>query len=133
MWPTQLALRVVTSEHTSPLPTTTANLPTLPTFTIPHHHTTTTLLSPQSPPPPHHAQVNYSLGFLLETRAEDIYRMKGILAIAGSEYRFVYQVGFRGCGVGVHQRWGLSVVRWVCCGVVGGAHGCVVTGEGWIH
>ncbi|PNW71216.1 hypothetical protein CHLRE_16g692901v5 [Chlamydomonas reinhardtii] len=40
-------------------------------------------------------KVNYSLGFLLETRAEDIYRMKGILAIAGSEYRFVYQ--------GVHQ------------------------------
>ncbi|PNH03634.1 COBW domain-containing protein 1 [Tetrabaena socialis] len=39
--------------------------------------------------------VNYSLGFLLETRAEDIYRMKGILAIAESEYRFVYQ--------GVHQ------------------------------
>ncbi|KAG2441512.1 hypothetical protein HXX76_003134 [Chlamydomonas incerta] len=40
-------------------------------------------------------KVNYSLGFLLETRAEDLYRMKGILAIAGSEYRFVYQ--------GVHQ------------------------------
>jgi len=36
-------------------------------------------------------KINYSLGFLLETRSEDIYRMKGILAIAGSEHRFVYQ------------------------------------------
>ena len=39
-----------------------------------------------------HLQVNYSLGFLLESRSEDIYRMKGILSIAGSEHRFVYQV-----------------------------------------
>ena len=37
-------------------------------------------------------KINYSLGFLLESRSEDIYRMKGILSIAGSEYRFVYQV-----------------------------------------
>ena len=37
-------------------------------------------------------KINYSLGFLLESRSEDIYRMKGILSISGSEYRFVYQV-----------------------------------------
>lgn len=35
-------------------------------------------------------KINYSLGFLLESRSEDIYRMKGILSIAGSEFRFVY-------------------------------------------
>ncbi|KAJ9533641.1 hypothetical protein QJQ45_026725 [Haematococcus lacustris] len=40
-------------------------------------------------------KVNYSLGLLLETRAEDIYRMKGLLSISGSDYRYVYQ--------GVHQ------------------------------
>ncbi len=38
-------------------------------------------------------QINYSLGLLLETRSEDIYRMKGLLSIAGSEYRYVYQAG----------------------------------------
>ncbi|KAG1654998.1 hypothetical protein FOA52_008407 [Chlamydomonas sp. UWO 241] len=36
-------------------------------------------------------KVNYSLGYLLESRSEDIYRMKGLLSIAGSEFRFVYQ------------------------------------------
>eukprot|EP00197_Chlamydomonas_leiostraca_P003811 CAMPEP_0202865320 /NCGR_PEP_ID=MMETSP1391-20130828/5655_1 /ASSEMBLY_ACC=CAM_ASM_000867 /TAXON_ID=1034604 /ORGANISM="Chlamydomonas leiostraca, Strain SAG 11-49" /LENGTH=530 /DNA_ID=CAMNT_0049545149 /DNA_START=14 /DNA_END=1606 /DNA_ORIENTATION=- len=36
-------------------------------------------------------KINYSLGLLLETRSEDIYRMKGLLAIHGSEYRYVYQ------------------------------------------
>jgi hypothetical protein len=37
-------------------------------------------------------QINYSLSFLLESRNEDIYRMKGILSIAGSDFRFVYHV-----------------------------------------
>ncbi|EFJ49988.1 hypothetical protein VOLCADRAFT_80454 [Volvox carteri f. nagariensis] len=61
-------------------------------------------------------KVNYSLGFLLESRAEDIYRMKGILAIAGSEYRFVYQ--------GVHQVFeGIPDRKWLpgekrCCKMV---------------
>ncbi|GLC59688.1 hypothetical protein PLESTB_001522700 [Pleodorina starrii] len=61
-------------------------------------------------------KVNYSLGFLLESRAEDIYRMKGILAIAGSEYRFVYQ--------GVHQVFeGIPDRQWLpgekrCCKMV---------------
>ena len=44
-------------------------------------------------------KINYSLGFLLESRSEDIYRMKGILSIAGSEYRFVYQVREEGLAV----------------------------------
>ena len=37
-------------------------------------------------------QINYSLGLLLETRSEDIYRMKGLLSIHGSDFRYVYQV-----------------------------------------
>ncbi|KXZ50419.1 hypothetical protein GPECTOR_16g593 [Gonium pectorale] len=61
-------------------------------------------------------KVNYSLGFLLETRAEDLYRIKGILAIAGSEFRFVYQ--------GVHQVFeGVADRKWLpgekrCCKMV---------------
>ncbi|KAG2485498.1 hypothetical protein HYH03_015771 [Edaphochlamys debaryana] len=61
-------------------------------------------------------KVNYSLGFLLESRAEDLYRIKGILAIAGSEYRFVYQ--------GVHQVFeGVPDRKWLpgekrCCKMV---------------
>ena len=31
-----------------------------------------------------HLQGNYSLGFLLESHSEDLYRVKGILSIAGS-------------------------------------------------
>jgi G3E family GTPase len=44
-------------------------------------------------------QINYSLGLLLETRSEDIYRLKGLLSIHGSEYRYVFQVGTKegGC------------------------------------
>lgn len=37
-------------------------------------------------------QVNTWLGSLLEFRGEDIYRMKGILAIGGYDRRFVFQV-----------------------------------------
>ena len=48
-------------------------------------------------------KINYSLGFLLESRSEDIYRMKGILSISGSEYRFVYQVWTMGGPVSVYQ------------------------------
>eukprot|EP00983_Pelagomonas_calceolata_P030591 960099-Pelagomonas_calceolata.AAC.5 len=36
--------------------------------------------------------INYSLGLLLETRAEDMYRIKGLLSIHGSDYRYVFQV-----------------------------------------
>lgn len=50
-------------------------------------------------------KINYSLGFLLESRAEDIFRMKGILAIAGSDYRFVYH--------GVHEMFeGIPDRKW---------------------
>ena len=50
-------------------------------------------------------KINYSLGFLLESRAEDIFRMKGILSIAGSDYRFVYQ--------GVHEMFeGVPDRKW---------------------
>jgi len=36
-------------------------------------------------------RVNDWLGLLLQTRSEDIYRMKGVLAIDGAEDRFVFQ------------------------------------------
>ncbi|KAF5826553.1 CobW/HypB/UreG, nucleotide-binding domain-containing protein [Dunaliella salina] len=36
-------------------------------------------------------KINYSLGLLLETRAEDMYRIKGLLSIHGSDYRYVFQ------------------------------------------
>ncbi|GAX80229.1 hypothetical protein CEUSTIGMA_g7667.t1 [Chlamydomonas eustigma] len=50
-------------------------------------------------------KINYSLGFLLESRNEDIYRMKGILSIAGSDFRFVYH--------GVHMMFeGLPDRKW---------------------
>lgn len=37
------------------------------------------------------AQVNVWLGGLIELRAEDLYRMKGVLAIDGFDRRFVFQ------------------------------------------
>lgn len=40
----------------------------------------------------YHPQLNSALGWLISQRSEDIFRMKGILAISGSPYRFVYQV-----------------------------------------
>ncbi len=63
------------------------------------------LLTLVLPPPPPQSQINYSLGLLLETRSEDIYRMKGLLSIHGSQYRYVYQV--RG-GQGGAQRGGVG-------------------------
>jgi G3E family GTPase len=37
-------------------------------------------------------KLNLMLGGLLQTRSEDLYRMKGIVAIAGLPDRFVFQV-----------------------------------------
>lgn len=34
--------------------------------------------------------INYTLKYLLDNRSEDIFRMKGLLSIAGSDQRFVY-------------------------------------------
>ncbi|MEW5320098.1 MAG: hypothetical protein WDW38_011197 [Sanguina aurantia] len=42
-------------------------------------------------------ELNSALGWLISQRSEDIFRMKGILAISGSPYRFVYQ--------GVHSQF----------------------------
>lgn len=43
-------------------------------------------------------KINYTLGALLQMRGEDIFRMKGILAIQHSEFRWV--AGFAcWCGV----------------------------------
>ena len=69
------------------------------------------------PPQTLDAQINYTLGMLLETRGDDIYRMKGLLSIADSEYRFVYQV--RSCCVwGGRETRGLTkmscTVLWLC-------------------
>lgn len=36
-------------------------------------------------------KVNWMLGAIVDARPDDIYRMKGILAIKGCEQRFVYQ------------------------------------------
>jgi G3E family GTPase len=36
-------------------------------------------------------KVNYTMGALLEARSEDLFRMKGILAIQGMEQRYVFQ------------------------------------------
>lgn len=36
-------------------------------------------------------KINYTMGMLLEARGEDLYRMKGILAIKNEPYRYVYQ------------------------------------------
>ncbi|KAK3244508.1 hypothetical protein CYMTET_45880 [Cymbomonas tetramitiformis] len=45
-------------------------------------------------------------GLLLETRSEDLYRMKGVLAIAGCDERFVFQ-GVHSLFEGVPDRpWG---------------------------
>lgn len=50
-------------------------------------------------------KINYAMGLLLENRNEDIYRMKGILAVEGSEFRFVYQ--------GVHSMFeGVADRKW---------------------
>lgn len=38
-------------------------------------------------------KLNFTMGALLEARGEDLYRMKGILAIKGLEERYVFQVG----------------------------------------
>ncbi len=38
------------------------------------------------------AQVNHWLGSLIQVRGEDLYRMKGVLAIAGFSDTFVFQV-----------------------------------------
>lgn len=38
-------------------------------------------------------QLNFTLGALLQNRGEDLYRMKGILAIHGLQERYVFQVG----------------------------------------
>jgi G3E family GTPase len=45
-------------------------------------------------------KINYTLGALLNMRGEDIFRMKGILAIQHSELRWAW-VGVWGAGVGV--------------------------------
>jgi hypothetical protein len=37
-------------------------------------------------------QLNFTLGALLQNRGEDLYRMKGILAIRGLQERYVFQV-----------------------------------------
>ena len=37
------------------------------------------------------AQVNHWLGSLIQVRGEDLYRMKGVLAIAGFSDTFVFQ------------------------------------------
>lgn len=42
------------------------------------------------------AQVNYWLGGLIEVQSNDLYRMKGVLAIKDFDKRFVFQVR---CGV----------------------------------
>jgi hypothetical protein len=39
-------------------------------------------------------QINFTMGALLQARGEDLYRMKGILAIKGLPERYVFQVGF---------------------------------------
>lgn len=50
-------------------------------------------------------KINYAMGLLLDNRQEDIYRMKGILAVHGSEFRFVYQ--------GVHSLFeGVADRKW---------------------
>lgn len=41
-------------------------------------------------------QVNFWLGGLIEVKRNDLYRMKGVLAIEGLEERFVFQVRPRG-------------------------------------
>ena len=75
------------------------------------------LLTPACPParlprPPARLQVNYWLGGLMEVKSNDLYRMKGVLAIKDFDRRFVFQVGgwrvgggWRGGSLG-GQVWG---------------------------
>lgn len=37
-------------------------------------------------------QLNFTLGAMLQARGEDLYRMKGILAIRGLQERYIFQV-----------------------------------------
>ena len=42
--------------------------------------------------------MNYWLGGLMEVKSNDLYRMKGVLAIKDFDRRFVFQVGGRDVG-----------------------------------
>ena len=55
----------------------------------PHPVSLKTCMLPMSPPS---SQLNFTLGALLQARGEDLYRMKGILAIHGLQERYVFQV-----------------------------------------
>lgn len=44
-------------------------------------------------------QVNYWLQTLIDVKSNDLYRMKGVLAIEGFDRRFVFQVRGREVGV----------------------------------
>jgi hypothetical protein len=48
-------------------------------------------------------KLNFTMGALLQARGEDLYRMKGILAIKGLPDRYVFQVGWGGA-----CPWGLG-------------------------
>lgn len=48
-------------------------------------------------------KLNYTMGALLQIRGEDIYRMKGILAIDGSEHRCVV-FAYRACCIVVPRQ-----------------------------
>jgi G3E family GTPase len=58
------------------------------------HDTTVTSLSIVQPGDLDLDQVQAWMGDLLQNRGEQIYRMKGVLAIAHSDLKFVYQVSY---------------------------------------
>ncbi len=61
-----------------------------PLVTPPSNHSLSPdLSSPRAP------QVNYWLGGLIEVKSNDLYRMKGVLAIKDFDKRFVFQARYR--------------------------------------
>ncbi len=60
---------------------------------IPDTSSPASVLLPPALSPCPRCQVNYFLSALIELKSNDLYRMKGVLAIRDFDRRFVFQVG----------------------------------------
>lgn len=97
--PAEFNLRVVRSD-------TLQNIAPLASYELGHSHEHDEVISSvgiENETPVHEQKIEFWLGYLASTKGEDIYRMKGILHVAGRDERYVFQ--------GVHMLLGCRAER----------------------